>query len=354
MTQKLPQLDPSAIEAAFGHVRDVEWSEDRLRRGRRGMVRKRRVKQVRRVAGGAFVVAAAVLLAMKIAPALTTSQATIAEAPVEAPTDDLTFADGSRVTPLVPGTRVHVQDVSEGRVEVGLDSGGARFEVTPGQDRRFVVQAGDVSVVVLGTVFEVHRSEDQGTRVQVDRGVVRVEWASGHQILRRGQGGAFPPVEEVASVETTRTRTRSRARPRWRRLAEDGDYEAAFAELDNVRSAEELWLAADVARRAGHPADAVPYLEQLLRRFPRGRRAQNAAFTLGRVLSGLGRPAEAADAYDKAISGGGRLAESALFRRAQALQSAGRTSEARQSAERYQQRYPDGRYLGRLEGLLSH
>lgn len=345
-----------AIEGALAHVGDAEWTEGRLQQTRRGVERKRRAQQVRRVAGGTVLAAAAALALAWVGPWGPGGQEVSGGHLAVAGTDDaalgeaLTFADGSRVTPLSPGTRMHVQDVSDGRIEVGLDGGSARFEVTPGQERQFVVEAGDLTVVVLGTVFVVDRTSEAGTRVEVERGVVRVEWANGEQILRRGQVGAFPPEMLAEASAPTRRRARHRP-PRWRSLASDGDYDRAFAALEDVTGAEDLWLAADVARRSGHPEEAVPYLERLLERYPNGRRSQNAAFTLGRVLTDIGRGGEAASAFQRAQRGGGRLGESALYREAKALENAGRTAEARARAERYRAQYPEGRYTDSLQGL---
>ena len=351
------------LSHALQHVRGGEWDSVRIARVRRGMFRKRRRRRARRVAGtSAIVLGLAVVAGYQFWPTASgTGIAAVSPVEIAGPTfrDDGTvvFADGSEVVPTAVGTEVEVRHVGADEVVVGLNRGAARFEITPDRARRFQVRAGEVNVEVLGTVFRVDRT---GERVAVDvtRGVVRVEWESGHQLLRRGQGGAFPPQVEEPVQEHAARRARSGNRS-WRRLGQSGDYDAAYRALrgaprGSVRDdPDELWEAADVARRAGHPAEAIPYLERLVERFPTGRRAQNASFTLGRVLSSLGRHGDAADAYRRAQPQGGGLAEAALAREVESLSSAGKSREALQRARRYQQQYPAGRFSGRVEAVLE-
>ncbi len=82
----------------------------------------------------------------------------------------------------------------------------------------------------------------------------------------------------------------------------------------------ELLVAADVSRLSDHPAEAVPYLQRILREHPRDERAPMAAFTLGRTLSGLGRTREAMTMFGSVHSDWPHspLAEDALVRQAEA------------------------------------
>jgi transmembrane sensor len=106
----------------------------------------------------------------------------------------------------------------------------------------------------------------------------------------------------------------------------------------------DLLLAADAARLSGHPAEAVPYLERVLRGHSRDPRVGLAAFTLGRVLlDELGRPGEAVDAFALARSSGGPLAEDALARQVEAVSRAGDVTRSRELALLYQRLYPNGR-----------
>lgn len=83
----------------------------------------------------------------------------------------LTLPDGSTVH-LAPDSAVAV-DVTADQRRVRLLTGEAFFEVTPDAAHPFVVVAGSVETMVLGTAFDVRRGES-GTWVGVQRGHVRV------------------------------------------------------------------------------------------------------------------------------------------------------------------------------------
>jgi len=140
----------------------------------------------------------------------------------------------------------------------------------------------------------------------------------------------------------------------WRRWAHEGDYESAFKSLETAGSAAvkdepaDLLLASDVARLSGHPTEAVDPLKRILRDHPSDPRAPLAAFTLGRVLlDELGRPADAAAAFSRALAlaPGGPLEEDALAREVEAFSRAGDPDRAHEVAETYVSRFPAGRRL---------
>jgi transmembrane sensor len=136
----------------------------------------------------------------------------------------------------------------------------------------------------------------------------------------------------------------------WRPLAEKGRYDEAHLALKKagpnaVRDeTADLLLAADAARLSGYPAEAVPYLERVVRGHAADPRSSLASFTLGRVLlDELGRPREAADAFARARAAGGPLAEDALAREVEAASRSGDITRSRELAREYQTRYPKGR-----------
>ena len=86
-------------------------------------------------------------------------------------TQKLLLADGSTVT-LNTGSKLYV-DFSENIRRAILDSGEAFFDVSKDPERPFVVTAGEQSVTVLGTRFNVHRDGKKLT-VAVVEGVVAV------------------------------------------------------------------------------------------------------------------------------------------------------------------------------------
>ena len=116
---------------------------------------------------------------------------------------------------------------------------------------------------------------------------------------------------------------------------------------------EALMRSADAARRAGHPAQALPYLRRLLRDHPADARAPLAAFTLGRLLlAELDRPAEAADAFalSRRLAPGGPMASHALAREVEAAARSGDGARARRLAETYVANYPAGPHLAAVKG----
>jgi transmembrane sensor len=243
----------------------------------------------------------------------------------------------------------------------------------------FEVQAGDVRVRVLGTTFSVVQLPSGPTQVFVEDGHVKVDWLGGSAELQSGEGGVFPPPEvhaaaaaaspaesvQPAMVVAAAVGTpgaRAPAAKGWRDYAAKGDFAQAYEELnsssrDAVRDeAADLMLAADVARLSGHPEQAVSPLRKLCQRHASDRRAPVAAFTLGRVLlDDLGRPSDAAAAFEKArvLWPTGPLAEDALAREADAWQRAGRLELARAIAEQYLARYPQGRHASSLQRVLT-
>jgi hypothetical protein len=73
------------------------------------------------------------------------------------------------------------------------------------------------------------------------------------------------------------------------------------------------------------------------------------------LLSQLGRPAEAADAFAQVrkLSPHGNLAEAALAHAAEASQKAGSASRAKSLSQQYVARYPHGLYLSGMQRLAT-
>ncbi|MPY73754.1 MAG: DUF4880 domain-containing protein [Alphaproteobacteria bacterium] len=108
------------------------------------------------------------------------------------------LADDSVVT-LAPGSAIDVAYAS-GERRVRLLAGEAYFEVTPNAERPFRVSADDVQVTVLGTAFNVARSDD-GADVSVAYGSVRVDYGSGAQpVAERLAAGEFVRVSRSGRI----------------------------------------------------------------------------------------------------------------------------------------------------------
>jgi len=263
-------------------------------------------------------------------------------------------------TPLTADTELVVDPQGAGRAFV-LRRGSARFVVTHDERRPFRVRVGPLVVEDLGTIFSVARLSEHELNVAVEEGHVAVLCEDSRAEIGRGQQRTFtcPAAEEhardtpaSAPAPTTPKVVDRQAAPAWRMLAERGRYREAY---DSLRGASEppvrdetheLLLAADTARLSGHSGEAVPYLRRVLVRHGNDPRAHLAAFTLGRVLlDELARPAEAAEAFERARAPRGPLAEDALAREIEAWARAGDAQRAHGMALEYQRSYPQGRRM---------
>ena len=272
----------------------------------------------------------------------------------------LRLTDGSTAIALDPTTEMAVAEDTKDRVAVVITRGRGRFDVKPRPSRTFVVNVGDVTISVLGTLFTVERVADR-VGLTVEQGTVRVGWGVGSEILKEGDSGWFPPLVmsafggRTASREATSRSPTARSARRAQSL--DSPSSVVPAESDKIESAEHLLAAADNARLSGHPEQGVFLLRKLLRDHRSDARAPLAAFTLGRMLlMELANPIEAAAVFAEArrLSPQGPLAEDALAREVEALSQAGALALAKTRAQEYLRLYPDGRRVAvvrRMAGI---
>jgi transmembrane sensor len=87
-------------------------------------------------------------------------------------TRQVALSDGSQVT-LAPASRLRAASRWRPRA-LSLERGEAFFVVAHQDGHPFTVQAGDATVRVIGTRFNVHHGADQDVRVEVEQGVVQV------------------------------------------------------------------------------------------------------------------------------------------------------------------------------------
>jgi transmembrane sensor len=260
------------------------------------------------------------------------------------PTRDLTLPDGSKVELMAAQTAVMLEHSDARQVALRMAEGRARFSVTPGLERVFRVRTEQVTVEVLGTIFELTLLRGQ-TRVRVEHGRVAVAWRNQRVALSAGQEADFPPLARRAAS--------SGPSEGWREQAERGEFKQAFAQLPRAdemaaMSVAELLLAADTARLSGHPEAALPWLTRVMKTHADDARAPLAAFTLGGVLlQQLGRPREAEAAYAeaRATTRSAALAQDALARQVEAAHRAGDDARARKLALEYLTLYPEGRRM---------
>jgi transmembrane sensor len=264
------------------------------------------------------------------------------------------FSDGSTARVLGAG-QVVVRTATDALIETTLDSGAAEYSVAPRSGRRFVVHAGIATVEVIGTQFRVEH-EGERVRVSVTRGKVKVSAGEERITLVPGESRWFSPASGVLPEPSDAAAPHAAAgspRDRFVDLAHRGDYRGAYQVLARSPGAvgagpEDLMLAADAARLSNHPEEALPYLRRVTRDYPRDSRAALSAFTQGRILlSQLGRPAEAAEAFaqSRRLAPSGALAEPALGREIEALNRAGQSDRAALLAGEYARRYPNGKQV---------
>lgn len=316
--------------------------------------RKRRRFVLRAGAAGAGLLGAAVaslLLATPrqelTPPAASPPIALVPAAPAGDPgaaPEPVPLRDGSTVLPLDAETRVRTLADSDREVAIELLVGKARFDVVKNLTRAFRVVAASVTIHVLGTRFTTQRSS-AGVGVWVHEGRVRVEAPDGRQLLLdAGQTQWFPPAypPAVAAEPPTRVGTPAPRRPAAHENASGADLAPPASPRDEVA---DLLLAADFARAAERPAEAVEPLARIVGDHGGDARSPLAAFTLGRLLLDLGRPAEAALAFGKTreFDPNGPLAEDALAREVEAWARAGDTQRATKRARHYLTLHPSGR-----------
>ena len=200
--------------AARDHVR-LEWDDghvDVLLRRTKARARRRTVYRVAVAAAAVIVLSlsAAVFLPDRVPERVAARALVVQSSETERV---LHLADGSVVALLGEDSDVVIMRVSEEEIRLRLTRGAARFQVVPGLERAFRVNAGDVDIDVLGTTFEVRR-DGAGARVRVLEGQVRVTWPPAHEArLTAGGEGRFPGREPTVHVPEEARKKRAAAEP---------------------------------------------------------------------------------------------------------------------------------------------
>jgi len=263
------------------------------------------------------------------------------------------LADGSRID-LGPGASLEVLTNDASEFVCVLRRGRGTFEVKPGGQRRWRVEAGALRVEVVGTIFSVDRSEAR-VGVDVERGTVLVRGErvpDGVQKLTAGSRLSIdltPPAQRLGSGGHA-------ALPEATSVANSPAPPLASQALPAAPSVDLMRLA-DEQRRHGNLKGAIASLRAAAveRSWDDSRRAI-AAFTLGKLLlDGASRPAEAAAAFRSCLrlSPPSTVAEDASARLVEALSRAGNADAARRSANDYEHRYPNGRRLADVRRWAS-
>lgn len=322
-----PELDDKAITKQWLGVRDRMES----------MRRKRFIGFFALTALSAS--AAAWLLTATPAAPPTPRVAVVPSTPVVSPTTlHITTEATARDVRLDDGSQLNVGPFSgvEGTatmsdVHLALARGNVFFDVSHVVGRPFVVDAGPVTVRVVGTRFRVTRDGDRVT-VQVERGRVQVQSPAGATFV--GAGESWPSATAAAEV-----------RPRDRAQAIERAQEPVPQE-EAVSPAEMLFAEATAARRAGRYDAAATGYSSLIEQFPRDGRASLASYELGRMyLDAMHQPGRAIAPLRRAISSAPRGAsyrEDAMARLVAAYSRSNQTEACMQARDRYLAEYASG------------
>jgi transmembrane sensor len=290
----------------------------------------------------------------------------------------LRLRDGSSVE-LAAQTRLRMLRDQADAVEVELASGRATFDVTHVEGRKFTVSLGRANVRVVGTRFEVVRSDrNEGAllSVSVSRGIVEVRRSDQPGSVRRLTAGetwsalvpsaaavatAAPPVAQPSAPAASAEPGAATDEEAEADVEESGETEEPATEpephatrgngVSRAARAHALFQHANLARRAGQMRDAETGYADLLRRYPRDGRAGVAAFELGRIrMDALGNPQGAVSAFRRALklSPDASFREDALARIVVAYDAMGRTAECNAARERYLAGFPHGVHAASL------
>lgn len=319
----------------------------------------------------------------------------------EATPRSVELSDGSNIQ-VAQQSRLEVVSNDAKTFVTALSRGSATFEVNPKAKRRWVVEVGLTSVEVVGTRFTVTRNESDVT-VSVTKGLVLVRGDTvpgGQQRLGAGQALRTSTTLRVAQRDVTSSEaevaraerrteasepvTVSEARVDDLPLVDDdgaevtsprgtaqpnvegspvgsihsrtkgaaGDKPAqASAASDSVAppvnvplDIEGLFAEADRARQAGDLGRSLAYFERVIATAPRfDPRRGLAAMSVARMTM-RSNPARAAAALRATLDGmPADLQENANARLVEAYAKSGQTKAAQSAAQRYLERFPNGR-----------
>ncbi len=283
------------------------------------------------------------------------------------------LSDGSRLT-LSPGANLQVLTNTGKRFEMELTSGWVRFNVRPGQERVWTIDAGMARIVVQGTMFTVNRTRS-AVAVSVHRGKVEVQPQSEEMmpiLLAAGQTHRFVTVHqknqatETPLKKVTVASETVQAAPSMTTTVRPADKKSLkrprhpvetpvpdLAGMGASKRVNELLKEVDVARKNRRYREAARLLERILREFNADPAAGFWVMTLGRIrLYNLNQPRAAAAAFKQASENKNLpppLREQACARSVEAFHKSGNWAAVRAAKQRYKTRFPDGAWNDWLE-----
>jgi hypothetical protein len=246
-----------------------------------------------------FAIAAGALLMVK----LRTSEPSYAHAPSRIVTgaDHSHLSLGESEIDVLADTAVVASGDDTQGVLLVLEKGGIDCEVAPrGKRPPFIVQAGDTRVRVVGTKFRVLRGAAGDAEVSVEHGTVEVTRHGEIALVHGGEHWAprvvVPPVATIAqttaaTVEATvQAPVRLTEKQMYENAAkhERSDPESAMnmyrtlAQSSGPWASNALFASGRLALERGKKSEGERFLEQYLKRYPKGPNAEDAKRLLGR------------------------------------------------------------------------
>lgn len=253
------------------------------------------------------------------------------------------FNDGSTAE-LDSMTTLTLATETEQTIRVKLSSGRVTFEVSKRPSRKFIVDAADVTITVIGTRFTVEANSG-AVSVGVQRGLVEIAQREERVRITAGQTWHSTAAASVVVPEATDepelklesvTAVKEKTPPPRRVMKPVG---TASVEPD-------LFQLALAARREGRPAEAAIGLERFLRETESDERAPVAAFELGRLrMDALRDTAGAVEALTLSLrKPNTAFREEALNRLVRGLERLGRLRECEEAKASYMREFPQGAY----------
>ena len=268
--------------------------------------------------------------------------------------------DGSRVK-LAPHSRLQMTESDENRVSLSLEGGRVECDVAKNPNRLFTIQAGAVTVRVIGTRFAVersHQSKDEKITVFVEEGVVEVNGPDGvFKRLAQGETWSVNVVSAGSEPEDPAADTQPVAEsPESFKLVDDQKKEKGRktqgknGTKPRVDPAGALFEQARRARRAGQAQTAASHYALFLDSYSTDPRAAVAALELGRLkMDELGDVKGAVAPLSRvANANAGGLGDDALARLVRAYHQLGQSSSCQSARQRYLKTYPQGVHVDQV------
>jgi TolA-binding protein len=394
----------SELERLGHELRDElgEPSPEWLRKQRRDLTVALGLRSPQRAMGGWWWAAAALLglvgfAVWTLAPRWRPTGSTSVEVALSAPTAErnVPLADGSRLL-LAAKTRAHLK-TGDRVTRCVIERGKVQFDVVPQGGREFSVQAGALTVTVVGTRFSVSRDPNGSVEVMVSHGVVRVlipnrntpaELRAGDRLRADGRevllqhapadaasrepvpasqasaetGGPSVPPADAQPPPDALSGGGKGTHADWLSLYRSRDYAAALAAardrgLDGLQqslTAQPLFELAEAARLGGDGDLALRVFATLGQRFPASRQAQDALFLSGRLLASRGQLRAAGGQLEAylARNGRGTYSVEALGRLLE-IYATNKDPRAKTTAQAYLERAPHGPYQRLCRAILA-